>query len=143
MSFVGTWLGRFVGDWLGSVGGENQASNWKPLRHRDHDVERRNREYRAAIKRKQDYIIELRKEAQEALLAKRELESADKLTKQIERQIAAAIKRENELRQAIADAMQALAELESKLLIFQQQQSLLVFQMAYPFLNINIGGSHA
>lgn len=114
----------------------DQASNWR--RVPDHDIQRRNREYRASLK--QEEIIELKLESQALLIQEREL--AKLQDKQSQRHLRALRKQNEELRLMIArellllGAMQAQQEMQRR-----QKMMLLIMQMSYPYLNIMTGGT--
>lgn len=128
-----------------------QASNWYPLRHKDpsHEVDRRNKEYRASLK--QEEIIALKLDAQALIVERAELEKQE--TKQALRQMAALKDQEAKLLMMIAEEMASLAALQhevaaetlqahQRILAQQNLEALVVLQLAYPYLNIISGGGH-
>ncbi len=87
-------------------------------------------------KEKQDEIIRLRLEAQEALLEQRGMKQ--ETSKQAKRQLRALEKQYLNLQQQILKEMQALEEMQRQEMIWRKMLALLLLQEACPFSSISM-----
>lgn len=103
--------------------------------HRDWRVDWKNEQYRKLKERerlKQDKIIELKIEAQEATVAKKEAEALPK-SKQRDRQIKAAQNQIVALQEIIAEENAKLAIIERQLMLYKHNVAMVAIIAATPF----------
>lgn len=114
-----------------------QASNWKLWP--DHDIKRRNDEYRAKVdeeNRKQNEIIALKLEAQ--VLRAQEIELRKEKSKQAARQVKALEKEISQLMATIEKEMAILFEIQRQSMIYKRNIEFLVLLMASPFGSVSM-----